>query len=129
MELAVERIAALSFILIGLSHLAAPAAWAGLFAGWRAEGAVGGIRNGLLNAPLAFLLVGFHQVYTWPQILITATGWALLLKTATNLLAPAWSIRNQAKVDKGEPWRYRVAGVFAVAVGLLFGAISEGLLR
>ena len=129
MELAVERIAALSFILIGLSHLAAPAAWAALFAAWRDEGPVGGIRNGLLNAPFALLILGFHQVYVWPAILITLTGWALLVKTATNLLAPAWSIRNQAKVDNGEHWRYRVAGVFAVAVGLLFGAISEGLLR
>lgn len=129
MELAVERIAALSFILIGLSHLAAPAAWAELFAAWRAEGRTGGLKNGLLNAPFALLIPGFHQLYAWPHILITITGWLLLIKTATHLLTPAWSIHNQARVDTGEPWRYRVAGLFALALGLLFGAISEGLIR
>ncbi|HYD14425.1 MAG TPA: hypothetical protein VEC11_16385 [Allosphingosinicella sp.] len=129
MELAVERIAALSFILTGLSHLAAPAAWASLFAAWRAEGATGGLKNGLLNAPLALLIVGGHQLYTWPALLITITGWLLLAKTAANLLAPGPLLRAQSRVDSGAPWRYRVAGLFALAVGLLFGAISEGLLR
>jgi len=72
-ELAVERITALWFLLLGASHIAAPAAWAKLFQDWRELGEQGSLLNGLLHAPLAVLIIGFHHVYTWPGVVVTIT--------------------------------------------------------
>jgi len=123
-ELAVERITALWFLLIGASHVAAPAAWAELFRRWRELGEQGSLLNGLLHSPLAVLIVGFHQVYAWPGLAVTALGWLLLVKGSAYLLAPHLLKKAQMASDQGEPWRYRAAGVALMLLGAGVGAIT-----
>jgi len=123
-ELGVERITALWFLVIGASHVAAPAAWAKLFIGWRELGEQGSLMNGLLHAPLAVLIIGFHQMYAWPGLAVTALGWLLLLKSSAYLLAPHLLGKAQKASDQGEPRRYRAAGVLLMLLGAGVGSMT-----
>ena len=124
MEIAAERFAALWFVLIGASHLAAGSAWAQLFARWRTLGDEGGLLNGLLHAPVAVLILAFHQSYEWPAVLITLVGWLLLLKSALYLLLPSRLSKAQALADANGAGRYRKAGATLLFIGMLFALVS-----
>jgi hypothetical protein len=53
---AIERLAALAFLITGLSHIAAPRAWARFFIALRAQGEIGGFLNAYVHIPLGLLI-------------------------------------------------------------------------
>lgn len=63
MEPAIERLAALAFLVTGLSHLLAPWAWVRFFERVEAQGEAAGIGNGLLHMPLGLIIAAFHPVW------------------------------------------------------------------
>src|SRR3712207_32804 len=98
MEAAVERLAALVFIVTGLSHLLAPRAWVRLFGLFAAQGEAAGLLNGLLHLPLGLVIAAFHPVWQGPGLAVTLIGWALLAKAAAQLCFPALARRSLALV-------------------------------
>lgn len=85
MGAAVERLAALAFLVTGLSHLLAPRAWVRLFATFAAQGEAAGIWNGLLHLPLGLVIAAFHPVWEGPGLAVTLIGWALVAKAAAQM--------------------------------------------
>jgi hypothetical protein len=49
MEIGIERLTALSFIIVGLSHIAAPRAWTRFFLAMRDQGEAAGLLNAYLH--------------------------------------------------------------------------------
>lgn len=115
----IERLAAIAFIVTGLSHIAAPRVWARFFIGLREKGEIGGLINAWIHFPLGALIVSFHWLWTWPQGLVTLLGCGLALKGAVYFIAPRLALRSLAHVSEEKAGRFRVAGLNAVALGLV----------
>ena len=111
MEAAIERLAALAFIVTGLSHLLALRAWVSFFERVEAQGEAAGIGNGLLHLPLGLVIAAFHP------------GW----EAAGQMCSPAPARRSLAMaVGERGVGRCRVAGVAAVGIGVGIGWIAWG---
>ena len=127
MEAAIERLAALAFLVTGLSHLLAPRAWVSYFGRLEAQGEAAGIWNGLLHLPLGLVIAAFHPVWQGPGLVVTLIGWALVAKAAGQMGSPALARRSLA-LATGEQGvaRSRIAGVIALAIGAGIGWIAWG---
>jgi uncharacterized protein YjeT (DUF2065 family) len=125
MEAAIERLAALVFILTGLSHLAAPRAWTRLFESIAAQGEAAGLLNGFIHLPLGLAIAAFHPVWEGPGLAVTLIGWALVAKSAAQLCSPALAARSLAlAAGEGAEARLRIAGAAALAIGAGIGWIA-----
>ena len=124
METGIERLAALAFIITGLSHIAAPRVWARFFIDMRERGAVGGFLNAYVHLPLGLLIVAFHWVWTWPGLVVTSIGCALMLKGTLYFLWPALALKSLAYVSEDNAWRFRLAGMAGLGLGLLIFRLS-----
>lgn len=122
----IERLTALSFVITGLSHIAAPRAWARFFIDMREKGEAGGFLNAYVHIPLGLLIVAFHPVWSSPGLLVTLIGWALTLKGLLYFLWPALALRSMAHISEEQAWRFRLAGIAALLLGLVIGWIALG---
>ena len=126
MEAGLERLAALSFIIIGLSHIVAPGAWVRFFLNIRAAGEAAAFLNAFVHMPLGLLIVAFHPVWSGPGLLVTLVGWALTLKAALYFLCPRLGDKSMALVTEERAGHFRIVGAFALALGLGMGWIALG---
>lgn len=126
MEAAIERLAAIAFVVTGLSHIAAPRAWARFFIDMHARGPVGGLLNAYLHFPIGALIAAFHPVWQGPGLVVTLLGWALLLKATLYFMWPGLALRSLARVSEERVGGFRAAGVFALVLGLWMGWIAWG---
>ena len=124
MEIGIERLASLSFIIIGLSHIMAPRAWTAFFIGMRAQGEAAGLLNAYVHMPLGLLIVSFHPVWSGPGLLVTLIGCALTLKGILCFLWPGLATIGLGHVNEGNTWRFQVAGIFSVLLGLAMGWVA-----
>lgn len=127
MEPAIERLAALAFLVTGLSHLLAPRAWVSFFERVAAQGEAAGIWNGLLHLPLGLAIAAFHPVWQGPGLAVTLIGWALVAKAAGQLCSPALVQRSLALAagERGAA-RCRIAGAAGVAIGVGIAWVAWG---
>ena len=124
MEIGIERLASLSFIITGLSHIAAPRAWVRFFAILRDQGEAGGLINAFVHMPLGLLILAFHPVWSGPGLLVTLVGAALTLKGLLYFVWPGLALRSMGRVTEERAWQFRVAGVFALLLGLAMGWVA-----
>ena len=121
MQIAVEWMVALFFLVVGLSHILQPRAWVDFFIGLREKGAVGSLQLGLLHLPLALVIVAFHNIWQGMPLVVTLIGWSQLLKSFLYLILPGHGLRMLGYISIETSWRFVVAGIFFVALGLLLG--------
>jgi uncharacterized protein YjeT (DUF2065 family) len=126
MEAAIERLAALAFFLNGLSHIAAPGAWARLFIAMRERGDMGGLMNAYLHFPIGILILAFHPVWSGPGLIVTLIGCALTLKGVLYLMWPRLALRSLAHVSEERAGRFRIAGLFSLLLGGLCAWVAWG---
>lgn len=124
MEVGIERLAALAFIVTGLSHIAAPCAWVRFFAILRDQGEAGGLINAYVHMPLGLLILAFHPVWSGPQLLVTLVGAALTFKGLLYFIWPALALKSMKRVTEERAWQFRVAGLFALLLGLAMGWVA-----
>ena len=124
MEIGIERLAALGFIITGLSHIAAPRAWVRFFILIREQGEAGGFINAFIHIPLGLLILAFHQVWQWPGILVTLIGCALTLKGLIYFLFPGLALRSMARICDERAAQFRIAGLVSLGIGLVIGSIA-----
>lgn len=122
----IERLTALAFIVTGLSHIAAPHAWTRFFIEMRDKSAVPGFFNAYLHIPLGLLIVAFHPVWSGPGLLVTLTGWALVVKGTLYFLWPQLALRSMAHVSEERAGQFRIAGIAGLGLGLAAGWVSFG---
>lgn len=122
----VERLTALAFLLNGLSHLAAPRAWARFFVEMRDERAAPGLLNAYLHAPLGLLIAAFHPVWSGPALLVTLLGWGLVLKGTLYFVWPQLALKSMAHVSEARVGEFRVAGALSLVIGVYAGWIGFG---
>ena len=121
MEIGIERLVAACFLVVGLSHIFQPRAWAEFFIRFRERGAAGSLQLGLLHLPLALLIVAFHNIWHGLPVIVTIIGWAQLLKSFLYLAYPKHGLRMLGMVRLERSWQFVVGGVFSLIIsGLTF---------
>lgn len=116
MEQATQAFAAISFFVIGLSHLGQPKAWVAFYQALAARGAPGVFLEGFLCLSFGAIIVGFHNVWHGPAVVLTLIGWAQVLKGAGRFLAPQVGLRLMQRMTVERAWYFQVGGVFALAL-------------
>jgi hypothetical protein len=126
-ELAVTRLALIVFLVIGVSHIVQPRAWAQFFIDLHGKGEVGSFLNALLHFPLGLIIVSFHNVWHGLPLVLTLIGWGLVLKSFIYFVFPKYGLRVLARVSIERSWEFAVAGWLSIGIsGLLLFLILRG---
>ena len=123
-DIAIEKLTALCLIVLGLSHLLQPRLWVDFFIWVRGKGPLGRLLTGMMNLPLALLIVGFHRGTHGMALLVTILGWALLAKSTIYLSWPAHGQRMLATVKPERAWTFAVGGAFSIILGGVIGYVA-----
>ena len=128
MERSVEVLAIILFGVLGLSHVLQPKAWVEFFILLRGKGDAGAFVDGLLNLPLAGVIIGFHNVWSGGiPVVLTLVGWGLLIKSLLRFCLPKQGLMMMARVSVERSWEFQVAGaVLVVLAGLLGYGVYAG---
>ena len=121
MERSVEVFAIILFGVLGLSHILQPKAWAEFFILLRGKGEAGAFVDGLVNLPLAGVIIGFHNTWSGIPIVLTLVGWGLLIKGLIRFCAPKLGLRMMARVSVERSWEFQMAGAGLVVLAGLLG--------
>ena len=120
MERSVEVFAVIWFGVIGLSHILQPKAWAEFFILLRGQGEAGAFVDGLLNLPIAGIIIGFHNVWSGVPVVLTLVGWGLLIKSLIRFCLPKMALLMMARLSVERSWEVQVAGAGLVALAGVF---------
>jgi len=116
METSIQKLVAISYFVVGLSHIIQPRVWTQFFIMFRDKGEVGSFLSGLLHFPMGVLIVSFHNVWHGIPLIVTIMGWGLVVKGLIYLTYPKHGMRVLARVSLERSWEFVVAGVFAVVL-------------
>lgn len=130
METAIEKFAIISFLVIGISHIAQPRAWAEFFIRVREKGTAGSFINAWIHFPFGALIVAFHNVWHGIPLVLTLMGWGWVIKGFIYWVFPHYGLKVLQRVKVERAWEFQVAG--AVLLGLaglfLFDLVRKGAL-
>lgn len=116
MEQAIQVFAAISFLVIGLSHLGQPRAWVAFYQALAARGTSGVFLEGFLLLNFGAIIVAFHDVWQGPALVLTLVGWAQVLKGLGRFVAPQIGLRVMQRITPERAWHFRVGGVLALVL-------------
>ena len=120
MEQSVQVFAAISFLVIGLSHIFQPRAWVAYFQVLVAKGTTGAFFEGFILLNFGAFIAGFHNVWHGPEIVLTLVGWAQVIKGFVRFVVPEVGVRIMARMTMERAWQIQVAGGFALALSAFF---------
>jgi len=116
MEVAVTKLAIITFFIIGVSHIVQSRGWVRFFMNLHSKGEVGSFLNALLHLPLGVLIVAFHNVWHGLPLVLTLIGWGLVLKSFIYFVFPQRGLKTMARVSMEKSWEFVVAGVFSIGI-------------
>jgi uncharacterized protein YjeT (DUF2065 family) len=127
MEDAIQKLAVVSFFVIGLSHIFQPRVWAQFFIDLRNKGEIGSFINAFIHFPLGALIVAFHNVWQGIPTILTLIGYAWVLKGFIYFVLPSFGLKSMSRVSLERSWEFIVAGVLILGIGglLLFSLVSK----
>lgn len=120
MQTAVELFAVINFLVIGLSHIFAPRAWADFFDRLRQQGEPGVFVVAFLTLSFGSIIAAFHNVWSGVPAVLTFFGWAQVLKALIYFVFPSFALRRIAMVPPEKANRFAYGGVILVALAGLF---------
>lgn len=123
MQRSIEIFAALQFLVIGLSHMLQPRAWAEFFIVLREKGHAGVFANGFLSLIFGSVIVAFHNVWSGLATVLTVIGWAQLIKAFIAFVVPQWSMRSMDRITVERAHIFIVPGAIFVLLGVLMGYV------
>lgn len=126
MERAIEVLAVIQFLVIGLSHTFLPQSWVEFFIWLREKGHSGVFVHGFLSLGFGSLVLAFHQVWVGIPMVLTIVGYAYLLKSLVCFLLPGVAMLSLRRVSRERAWEFVVAGLGFLMVG---GLLSYSLWR
>jgi hypothetical protein len=121
MEIAIQKLAALSFLVIGLSHVLRPQAWVGYFTWLRQQGEAGVYLEAFVYLQTGTLIVAFHDVWSGIPAVLTALGWAYVLKSLIRFCRPEIGLQMMARVSAERAHEFQIAGAALLGLAALLG--------
>ena len=127
METAIQIFASVNFFVIGLSHIFQRSAWVEFFAKLHSLGRLGPFAEGFLYLNFGAMIVSFHNVWTFPEVVLTLIGWVHISKALFRFVAPAAVLRIYERMRPERAWQLQIAGIVALALSafLVFVAFQE----
>ena len=116
MESSMEMLAAIAFLVIGMSHITQPRGWAEFFVLLRRQGVAGIFAVALITLPMGLLIVSFHNVWTGLPALLTIIGWGFCTKSLVYLVFPRAGMAALARISTDKPNKFVAAGVMLVVL-------------
>ena len=116
MEHATQLFAAISLLVIGISHLLQPKVWVSYFQALAAHGPAGAFVEGFLCLNFGGIIVAFHNVWEGPALLLTLIGWGQVLKGLGRFVAPRAALNVYARMAPERAWLFQAGGVLAIAL-------------
>lgn len=119
MERGVEIFAGINFVVMGISHIVAPAAWKEFFTVLHSKGVAGSIFNCLLSIGMGAFIVAFHPGFDGivPSVL-TIYGWASILKGTVYLIFPHLGVKSIGTPTRKEPKLFIIPGIVLLTLGV-----------
>lgn len=121
MERAAEWYAFVTCVVVGLSHVLQPRAWAETFAALHRLGRPGAFANGGLSLVPGAVFVSVHPVWSGPGVVLTVLGWLLVLKGTICLLAPTIALRGMGRAGAGRGREFVAGGALLLVVAGVIG--------
>lgn len=116
MEKAIQLFAAISFLVIAISHLAQPRAWVAFYQALAERGSPGVFVEGFITLNFGAIIVAFHNVWDGPAMGLTLIGWAQVLKGTVRFVAPTLALRVMQRASPERAWYFRAGGVIALGL-------------
>ncbi|HLL75463.1 MAG TPA: hypothetical protein VK421_09355 [Pyrinomonadaceae bacterium] len=116
MEDAARILVAVCYTVIGVSHLVRPREWAEFFIKLRELGAVGAFVVAFVHFPLGAIIVSLHNVWMWPEVVLTVCGWGLVVKGLLYFVWPAHGEKMLSRVTPDRAGEFRLVSPFAFAL-------------
>ena len=126
MEQAIQQYAAISFLVIGLSHLVQPRGWVAFYQALAARGTPGVFLEGFLSLSFGAIIVGFHNVWRGPAVVLTLIGWGQVFKGASRFVAPQLGLRMMQRMTPERAWLFQAGGVLALLVSTFLWWLRYG---
>ncbi|HEY2826076.1 MAG TPA: hypothetical protein VGJ04_00630 [Pirellulales bacterium] len=117
MARAVELYVAIVCLLIGFSHLLRSRDWVAFYTILHRAGTPGAFANGFLSLVTGAIIVAGHWVWSWPELVITLLGCAMLVKSAICFLLPQKGVESMSRGLS--PHGYPVAGAVLILISSL----------
>ena len=119
MEISVQKLTAIIFLVTGLSHIFQPRVWVEFFIFLRGKGEVGSFLNAFIHFPLGAFIVALHSIWHGlPGLIVTLIGWGLTIKATIYFLFPRFGVRMLGVVSMERAWQFVAVGVLSVALAL-----------
>lgn len=116
MEEAIQRLAVVSFLIIGLSHIFQPLTWVMFFIAIREKGETGAFINGFIHFPLGGLIVAFHNVWQGIPLILTLMGYGLILKGLICFVFPRLALISLARVSPERSREFVAGGIILIGI-------------
>ncbi|HJQ11993.1 MAG TPA: hypothetical protein VJ840_13270 [Gemmatimonadaceae bacterium] len=116
MEQATQLFAAISFLVIGLSHLTQAKAWVAFYQALAARGTSGVFLEGFLLLNFGAFIVAFHNVWEGPAIWFTLIGWSQVIKGGLRFVAPQIGLRAMQRITLERAKYFQLGGVFSLVL-------------
>ncbi len=121
MERAVEIFAAICFFVVGVSHIAQPMGWVEFFIWLREKGRAGIFVVGFMSLNFGAIIVGFHNVWSGPPMVLTIVGWSQVIKGLLYLSIPQVGMKSLNRITAERTWWFQVGGIISLALSGLIG--------
>jgi hypothetical protein len=119
-EREIQIFTAVNFFVIGLSHIFQRSAWVEYFAKLHSLGRLGAFAEGFLYLNFGALIVSFHNVWTFPDVVLTLIGWTQVLKALFRFVAPTAVVRVYERMRPERAWQLQMAGGLLLALSAFF---------
>jgi hypothetical protein len=121
MEIAIQRLAMICFLIIGLSHVLQARAWAEFFIYLRGKGVTGTFIVAFIHLPMGVLVVAFHNVWHGIPIILTLFGWGWVLKCFLYFVFPKVADFGLSRIAVERAHEFRVPGFLFILVAFALG--------
>lgn len=119
MELAIQKLTIICYLIIGLSHIFQHRAWAEFFIRLREKGEAGSFLNAFLHLPMGAMIVAFHNVWSGIPMVLTIMGWGYCVKSLIYFLFPKYGLRVLARLKVEKSREFIAGGVIIVVYACL----------
>ncbi len=126
MELLIERMFAVGFLVAGLSHLLWPRLWGQLFFDLL-QSQYAPLVVAVYTLPLGLLIVVGHNLWVWDvAVATTVAGWIMTVKSVVYLVYPK-VLRKIAPQDyRGRKFAAVGAAMMPLGIWMVYGAFLRG---
>ena len=98
----IELFVAINLFAVGLSHFFQPKIWIDFFELLHDKKNAGNLFNAMIALGMGSFVLSFHFIWTWPKILITFYGLALVIKGTIYMVFPKVGINAIRKVKSNQ---------------------------